>query len=98
MVTTLQGMRNRPLSETGVCSVAKPISVSQLSRANQRIPAFPGRGLIEAVLAVVSPAAGSVKMPDVGPVRAIDASLFRVPPSFHWAKYQSELQAAKILV
>lgn len=37
-------------------------------------------------------------MPDVGTVRAVDASLFRVPPSFAWAKYQDDIQAAKILV
>ena len=98
LVTTFPSWHNRPPSGTTATAIAKPISVSQLSRANQQIPPSLWKGLIDAVLATVSPAMGSGEMPDVGPVRAIDASIFRVPASFQWARFRSELQAAKILV
>ncbi len=97
LVRTIQGWHSGP-AETTATAIVKPISVSQLSRANQQIPSSLWKGLIEAVLAAVSPAMGCGEMPDVGPVRAIDASLFRVSSSFAWARYQPELQAAKILV
>lgn len=98
LVTTAEGFRNEPGPESDSCSTPRPISVSQLSRTNQRIPAAVWKDLIEVVLAEVASDTGIGEMADVGRVRTVDASLFRVPSSFKWAKYQEELQAAKILV
>lgn len=66
LVTTFQGWRNKPPSATAATAIAKPISVSQLSRANQQIPPSLWKGLIEAVLGAVSSAMGCGEMPDVG--------------------------------
>jgi len=98
LVTTAARFREVLLIEAGALSTPKPISVSQLSRTHQRIPESFWERLIEAVLAEITPAMAPGAMPDVGPVRAVDASVFRVPESFHWATYKDGLQAAKILV
>lgn len=98
LVTTAEGFRHEPVPESDPCSTPRPISVSQLSRANQRIPAAVWQDLVKVVLAEVASDTGTGEMADVGRVRAVDASLFRVPSSFKWAQYQEELQAAKILV
>ncbi len=98
LVTTAAGFREAPLVEAEALSAPKPISVSQLSRTHQRIPESFWEKLIEAVLAEITTAMTPGVMPDVGPVRAVDASVFRVPESFQWATYKDGLQAAKILV
>lgn len=98
LVTTVTGFREAVRFEPGALSAPKPISVSQLSRAHPRVPESLWADLIETVLAEITPATGQSEMPDVGPVRAVDASVFRVPESLLWATYQDGLQAAKILV
>lgn len=96
-VTALAQFRQQTPPPTDL-SPPRPISVSQLSRANRRVPVSFWKDLIDAVLAVVTPEMGNPQMPGVGPVRAVDASLFRVPSTFPWARYQKEIQAVKIVV
>lgn len=46
----------------------------------------------------VSTALDVAEMPKVGPVRAVDATMFWLTPSFRWARYWREAKAIKLLV
>lgn len=74
-----------------------PISTSQLTRSNRRIPSAFWKKLIDAVLAEITPAIGPAELPTVGPVRAIDATTFSLPPSAQWATFRDASKAVKVL-
>lgn len=74
-----------------------PISESQLSRSNRRVlPTFWSE-LVEVVVAEVTAAIGPAEMPGVGPVRAVDATVFSLPSSCQWATFRKEWNAVKVL-
>lgn len=97
-LATRQNARQQPVGEEQAPLWTQPISVSQLSRANRHVPPSLWQDLIVAVLRHVAPAFRPAEMPDVGPVRAVDATLYSLPPSFHWAAGHETLRAAKIVV